>query len=289
MPGVKLVANLAKSTAEFAKELDGAAEASIKLMAQADEAVQRAATEAQARRAAAERADKALARYIDPKSGTSNPPRLLRYMLEDDPDTRALEKEIGLISRVRRLFQAVDEIVAEEKSKPASADGAGGGPDPDVPDRIVIYIDDLDRCTPTQVYAVLQAVHLLLAFRLFVVVVGVDVDWVEHALSKEFPSASPAHNQHQNSLAIRYLEKIFQLPFWLQRLSTHGSDGGSYVGLSAESCGPDRRKITGLFRAKTTLMRAPKVPERRMKQFKDNRTSYPARQVCPKLGSNSLR
>jgi hypothetical protein len=228
LPGVKLVANLARSTAGFAKELNGAAEAGIKSMAQADEAVQRAATEAHARRAAAERADKALARYIDPKSSTSNPPRLLRYMLEDDPDTRALEKEIGLISRVRRLFQAVDEIVAEEKSKPASSDGAGEGPDPDVPDRIVIYIDDLDRCTPTQVYAVLQAVHLLLAFRLFVVVVGVDVDWVEHALSKEFPSSTPARSQGQNSLAIRYLEKIFQLPFWLQRLSTHGSDGGSY-------------------------------------------------------------
>ncbi|TBE99675.1 P-loop NTPase fold protein [Rhizobium ruizarguesonis] len=228
LPGVKLIANFARSTAEFAKELDGATEAGIKSMAQADEAVQRAAIEAQARRAAADRANKALARYIDPKSSTSNPPRLLRYMLEDDPDTRALEKEIGLISRVRRLFQAVDEIVAEEKSKSVLTNGAGGGSDPDVPDRIVIYIDDLDRCTPSQVYAVLQAVHLLLAFRLFVVVVGVDVDWVEHSLSKEFPASGSTLNQDQNSLAIRYLEKIFQLPFWLQRLSTQGGDGGSY-------------------------------------------------------------
>ena len=48
--------------------------------------------------------------------------------------------------------------------------------------RIVLYIDDLDRCEPDQVVAVLQAVHLLLAFPLFTVVVGVDVRWVERAL-----------------------------------------------------------------------------------------------------------
>ncbi len=40
--------------------------------------------------------------------------------------------------------------------------------------RIVLYIDDLDRCPPKRVVEVLQAVHLLLAFELFVVVVGVD-------------------------------------------------------------------------------------------------------------------
>lgn len=227
LPGVKLIGGIAKSTADFAKELDDATTDEIKKVAQADEAVQRAAAEAQARKIAAERAAKALSRYIDPKAGTSNPPRLLRYMLEDDPDTRSLEKEIGLISRVRRLFQAVDEIVAEEKRKPVDPKQDEEGRDPDVPDRIVIYIDDLDRCTPSQVYAVLQAVHLLLAFRLFVVVVGVDVGWVEHSLSKEL-APSWEMSPGTRGLATRYLEKIFQLPFWLQHLSTDGPDGGSY-------------------------------------------------------------
>jgi hypothetical protein len=172
LPGVKVITGLIDSTAGFATALDGELESQIKNVAQAEDALQRAAVETEARRAAAERANKALARYIDPNSSVANPPRLLRFMLEDDPDTRALEKEIGLISRVRRLFQAVDEIVREERRKGADA------VDPDVPERIVIYIDDLDRCTPAQVYAVLQAIHLLLAFQLFVVVVGVDVGWI---------------------------------------------------------------------------------------------------------------
>ena len=39
-------------------------------------------------------------------------------------------------------------------------------------DRIILYIDDLDRCEPEQVVAVLQAVHMLLFFPLFAVFVA---------------------------------------------------------------------------------------------------------------------
>ena len=113
-----------------------------------------------------------------------------------------------------------------------------------IPDRIVLYIDDLDRCTHQQVYDVLQAIHLLLAFELFVVVVGVDVRWVEEAVARQFTvaaedlpdSATQADRDaarqraetERRKRAIDYLEKIFQLPFWLRRLSTDGDKGGSY-------------------------------------------------------------
>jgi KAP family P-loop domain len=239
LPGIKIIGSLIESTSSFAANLEGALEEKIKKVAPAEESLQRAAAETEARRAAAERASKALARYVDPNSTVANPPRLLRFMLEDDPDTRALEKEIGLISRVRRLFQAVDEIVREERDKAdKAADAPGPKRDPDVPDRIVIYIDDLDRCTPPQVYAVLQAIHLLLAFKLFVVVVGVDVGWVQEVLANELrpkfaiapsPDGRKQIDIDERKLAVRYLEKIFQLPFWLRRLSFEGEDGGSYA------------------------------------------------------------
>ena len=48
--------------------------------------------------------------------------------------------------------------------------------------RIVLYIDDLDRCPPDKVVEVLQAVHLLLSFPAFVVVVAVDARWVSQSL-----------------------------------------------------------------------------------------------------------
>src|SRR5262249_25138930 len=112
-----------------------------------------------------------------------------------------------------------------------------------VPDRIVLYIDDLDRCSHEQVYAVLQAIHLLLAFELFVVVVGVDVSWVEGAVAKYFEGdlageepaeagARPKPRSDRRKRAADYLEKIFQIAFWLQPLSTGevggNSSGGTY-------------------------------------------------------------
>jgi hypothetical protein len=233
-PAVRIVASIVASTAKFADKLDQVSEAQLKEVLTKEAELSAAVGEAQARRQAADRAAHALVRYIDPK-GTANPPRLLRFVLEDDPDTKALEKEIGIISRARRLFQAVDQIVKKERA----ARTKGQGSDINVPDRIVLYIDDLDRCTHAQVYAVLQAVHLLLAFELFVVVVGVDVNWVQEALESEVASYDFAGRElskeerkaielERRKRAIAYLEKIFQLPFWLRPLTVDGAKGGSY-------------------------------------------------------------
>ena len=83
----------------------------------------------------------------------------------------------------------------------------------------MLYIDDLDRCEPKQVVSVLQAVHLLLAFPLFVVVVGVDMRWVERSLALRHE-----HLLASGDAAPRdYLEKIFQIPFWLEPLDAESS------------------------------------------------------------------
>jgi|GEM_PF-5484482 len=94
-------------------------------------------------------------------------------------------------------------------------------------DRIILYIDDLDRCRAERVVEVLEAVHLLLALPLFVVVVGVDARWVEKALREHHSDLwSAADNSEGEAEANNdsrpgaepqdYLEKIFQVPLWLQ-------------------------------------------------------------------------
>ena len=106
-------------------------------------------------------------------------------------------------------------------------------------DRIVLYVDDLDRCPPDKVVQVLQAIHLILAFPLFVVVVGVDVRWISRSIIKEYGTmlAQPhklsqpqavGHLKEQSEFSLHfqsnatpfdYLEKIFQLPFQLNKMS----------------------------------------------------------------------
>ena len=88
---------------------------------------------------------------------------------------------LGLIATIRRDFERLARLQEQWRKHPTEDS-------PPPIDRIVLYIDDLDRCTPRQVVEVLQAVHLLLALDLFVVVVGVDPRWLLHSLRDQYRS-----------------------------------------------------------------------------------------------------
>jgi hypothetical protein len=117
-------------------------------------------------------------------------------------------KNLGVVSAVHRDFKEL-----------ASWLGASGDP-PNV-ERIVLYIDDLDRCSPERVVEVLQAIHVILSLPLFVVVVAVDSRWLLDSLSayyrRQFPRAVADLARPQ-----QYLEKIFQIPFTLLPMSPTG-------------------------------------------------------------------
>jgi hypothetical protein len=110
---------------------------------------------------------------------------------------------------------------------------------------VILYIDDLDRCKPTDVVRVLQLVHMLLAFELFVVVVAVDARWVEEALIDSYkwlanndgtpvmfpvPPVGEAPSTRANSHVTPqdYLEKIFQISFWLEPMTS--TRAAAYLG-----------------------------------------------------------
>lgn len=91
--------------------------------------------------------------------------------------------------------------------------------------RIALYIDDLDRCPPDKVVEVLQAVHLLLTFPLFVVLVAVDVRWVRKALLQHYPNLmTGAGEQLETASVSDYLEKIFQIPYWMRPMDIASSE-----------------------------------------------------------------
>jgi KAP family P-loop domain len=109
---------------------------------------------------------------------------------------------------------------------------------PDLPsfERIILYIDDLDRCPPEKVVEVLQAIHLLLCFPLFVVVVAVDARWVSRSLMVRYKEliaddrtanrgkhVTLAADERRPADAQDYLEKIFQIPYWVRRMDAKAS------------------------------------------------------------------
>jgi hypothetical protein len=97
--------------------------------------------------------------------------------------------------------------------------------------RIVLYVDDLDRCDPDKVVEVLQAVNMLLSFRLFVVMVAVDARWLLRSLEarhKEFFGLTSGgehepFNRIKLATAADYLEKIFQIPYWVPPMTEDAS------------------------------------------------------------------
>lgn len=151
------------------------------------------------------------------------------------------EKHLGLISIIRKDFEALSGLFEEviippqltdkeqkqwKKRKEENEDFRKLFNKP--LDRIILYIDDLDRCSDEKVLEVLQAVHLLMAFPLFIVVVGVDKRCVSNALRYR-DMLQYGKKVHINDLSDlkdkfgielieprEYLEKIFQIPFNLK-------------------------------------------------------------------------
>jgi hypothetical protein len=144
-----------------------------------------------------------LARYAGARSGES-PAALLRFFLEEDASLSDYEKRLGMVSRLRESFETLEALLADQHATGSTALPAI--------DRIILYVDDLDRCQPDQVVPVLQALALMLHLKIFVAVVAVDARWLSAALRihyKDLIAAEAMTGPEQ------FLEKIFQIPFWL--------------------------------------------------------------------------
>lgn len=128
------------------------------------------------------------------------------FLKERSGDSRYVDG-MGIISVLRQDLERLRDRLKELNQ---NADGIKI-------ERIVLYIDDLDRCDPERVVEVLQAVHLLLAFDLFAVVVAVDPRWLERSLYKRYLPGFESMSEDQLIASEfspqNYLEKIFQIPY----------------------------------------------------------------------------
>lgn len=140
---------------------------------------------------------------------------LLAEFLDERNSTDNYRSQLGIFSQVRNDFERLSKLMTR-----ASADHYDKGQAPPTLSRIVLYIDDLDRCPVEKVVEVLRAVHLLLAFELFVCVVAVDPRWLTTCLLSApgvAGKATPLDAQFGKPAdTADYIEKIFQVPIWLR-------------------------------------------------------------------------
>jgi len=166
-------------------------------------------------------------------------------------------QSLGLMTQIREDFETMSALLTRDQTEYSDGQLAGldrpdaGGDSVPRIDRIVLYVDDLDRCPPRRVVELLEAVHLLLAVPLFVVVVAVDPRWLLRAIALHYRdvlssatngSPTTAHadseldpddEEYWASSPAQYLEKIFQVVFTLPAMTT-----GGYTSLLDEVIGP---------------------------------------------------
>jgi hypothetical protein len=123
--------------------------------------------------------------------------------------------------RFERLSRMIDEGIRtrERGDRPAE--------DTFPIERVIVYIDDLDRCQHDVVVNMLETLKLLLSLPHFVAVVGVDPRWLFRSLQVHFRELLSG-NGGSGADAVwaatpqNYLEKIFQYSLVLQPISAQG-------------------------------------------------------------------
>ncbi|MEW9123838.1 MAG: Qat anti-phage system ATPase QatA [Thermotaleaceae bacterium] len=83
-------------------------------------------------------------------------------------------------------------------------------------DKLVILIDDLDRCLPEVTIQTLEAIRLFMFSNSTAFVIAADESMIEYAVKKHFPEAFD--NNLSKEFSKRYLEKLIQVPFRLPAL-----------------------------------------------------------------------
>jgi len=85
--------------------------------------------------------------------------------------------------------------------------------------KIVLLIDDIDRCVPTKIMQTLEAIRHLLPYNNFVFVLALDAKVVNHAVGEHYQfMCKPNEKKDMGRL---YLEKIIQIPFHLPKLDSN--------------------------------------------------------------------
>lgn len=108
-------------------------------------------------------------------------------------------------------------------------------------DRVVVLIDDLDRCKPSTVVSTLEAIKVFLSVPKMSFVLAAEEEMIRWAISQD------AHGGGRADYSDRYLEKIVQLPVSLPRL-TRGSAETFVALLLAQKSAPSPESFEGLLR-----------------------------------------
>ncbi len=114
----------------------------------------------------------------------------------------------------RRMVQLASMEQFEETFKKTLGTLMEGG-------RLIVFVDDLDRCLPEKAIEVLEAIKLFLEVEGTVFVLGMDPEVIRRGIEGRYAALFRREGDEREELPIRgdvYLQKIVQIPFYLPPL-----------------------------------------------------------------------
>ena len=86
-------------------------------------------------------------------------------------------------------------------------------------EKLIVLIDDLDRCLPDVAINTLEAVRLFMFTKKTAFVIAADESMIRYAVKKHFPDATDENQFNAGeAFANKYLEKLIQVPFRIPAL-----------------------------------------------------------------------
>lgn len=95
--------------------------------------------------------------------------------------------------------------------------------------KLVVIIDDLDRCTPDRIIENLEAIKLFLNVDKTAFIIGADPRIVRHAIEFRYRKENKVDAESNDRIVDDYLEKLIQIPYNLPKLSD--SEVETYISL----------------------------------------------------------
>ncbi|KYP15938.1 P-loop NTPase fold protein, partial [Flavihumibacter sp. CACIAM 22H1] len=119
--------------------------------------------------------------------------------------------------------------------------------------KLVVIIDDLDRCTPERLIENLEAIKLFLNVEKTAFVIGADPRIVRHAIEHRYKTDSIENADDPNSRNKRivsdYLEKLIQIPYYMPKLTDNEVETYLTLLFCKKAMGDDFSKVIAAFKA----------------------------------------
>jgi predicted KAP-like P-loop ATPase len=114
-------------------------------------------------------------------------------------------------SEIRNLRNELQVVINEITNDGQSTGDRQAG-------RIIFFIDDLDRCEPDQIVALMESIKLFLDLKYCFFMIALDEEVIHRAIQIKYASFNFS-NERKNQIGREYLEKMIQLPLYLYPLS----------------------------------------------------------------------